>query len=161
MSLLYFSGGTFAHSLSWHRKGDHIAGCKLYARVWTPEDPRINQKGFVNGLSYTTEHTRLWSLSLNCLFPSSPWNEHASDIIIIIIKNAARAAGGTGKRGQQAKSSEKSDYCYIRTFSNYYFDSNLLPFIVNVNRIYHIFYVPIVWVVNDTFLLMYANEVFI
>ncbi|XP_031628197.1 pancreas transcription factor 1 subunit alpha-like [Contarinia nasturtii] len=28
------------HSLSWHRKGDRIAGCKLFARIWTPEDPR-------------------------------------------------------------------------------------------------------------------------
>lgn len=49
------SGGGITHSLSWHRKGDRIAGCKLYARVWTPEDPR---KTFDNEL-YTTEQTRL------------------------------------------------------------------------------------------------------
>lgn len=34
------------HSLSWHRMGDRIAGCKLYARIWTPEDPRSNSKIF-------------------------------------------------------------------------------------------------------------------
>ncbi|XP_020718083.1 protein dimmed [Ceratitis capitata] len=33
------SGGV-AHSLSWYRKGDRYPGCKLYARTWTPEDPR-------------------------------------------------------------------------------------------------------------------------
>lgn len=39
-----FSGGAFTHSLSWHRKGEHIPGCKLYARVWTPEDPLSNNQ---------------------------------------------------------------------------------------------------------------------
>ncbi|XP_033245764.1 pancreas transcription factor 1 subunit alpha isoform X2 [Drosophila miranda] len=29
-----------AHSLSWYRKGDRYPGSKLYARTWTPEDPR-------------------------------------------------------------------------------------------------------------------------
>ncbi|XP_039970901.1 protein dimmed [Bactrocera tryoni] len=33
------SGG-IAHSLSWYRKGDRYPGSKLYARTWTPEDPR-------------------------------------------------------------------------------------------------------------------------
>ncbi|XP_055849777.1 pancreas transcription factor 1 subunit alpha [Episyrphus balteatus] len=35
------SGGS-SHSLSWYRKGDRYPGSKLYARVWTPEDPRTN-----------------------------------------------------------------------------------------------------------------------
>ncbi|XP_055906749.1 pancreas transcription factor 1 subunit alpha [Eupeodes corollae] len=35
------SGGV-SHSLSWYRKGDRYPGSKLYARVWTPEDPRVN-----------------------------------------------------------------------------------------------------------------------
>lgn len=65
------SGGAFAHSLSWHRKGEHIAGCKLYARVWMPEDPLTHQKGFATGLSYATEHTRLWSLSPKLFMPFS------------------------------------------------------------------------------------------
>ncbi|XP_011179099.2 protein twist [Zeugodacus cucurbitae] len=33
------SGG-IAHSLSWYRKGDRYPGSKLYARTWTPENPR-------------------------------------------------------------------------------------------------------------------------
>ncbi|XP_073836030.1 48 related 1 [Musca autumnalis] len=33
------SGG-MAHSLSWYRRGDRYPGSKLYARTWTPEDPR-------------------------------------------------------------------------------------------------------------------------
>uniref|UniRef100_A0A1I8NA72 BHLH domain-containing protein n=1 Tax=Musca domestica TaxID=7370 RepID=A0A1I8NA72_MUSDO len=33
------SGGV-AHSLSWYRRGDRYPGSKLYARTWTPEDPR-------------------------------------------------------------------------------------------------------------------------
>ncbi|XP_053969508.1 protein twist [Anastrepha ludens] len=33
------SGG-ISHSLSWYRKGDRYPGSKLYARTWTPEDPR-------------------------------------------------------------------------------------------------------------------------
>ncbi|XP_017057178.1 pancreas transcription factor 1 subunit alpha isoform X1 [Drosophila ficusphila] len=32
--------GGVAHSLSWYRKGDRYPGSKLYARTWTPEDPR-------------------------------------------------------------------------------------------------------------------------
>ncbi|XP_030374490.1 pancreas transcription factor 1 subunit alpha [Scaptodrosophila lebanonensis] len=32
--------GGIAHSLSWYRKGDRYPGSKLYARTWTPEDPR-------------------------------------------------------------------------------------------------------------------------
>ncbi|XP_067614981.1 pancreas transcription factor 1 subunit alpha-like [Eurosta solidaginis] len=33
------SGGV-SHSLSWYRKGDRYPGSKLFARTWTPEDPR-------------------------------------------------------------------------------------------------------------------------
>ncbi|GBO99469.1 hypothetical protein EVAR_71109_1 [Eumeta japonica] len=33
------SGGV-CHSLSWYRRGDRYPGSKLYARTWTPEDPR-------------------------------------------------------------------------------------------------------------------------
>lgn len=29
-----------SHSLSWYRRGDRYPGSKLYARTWTPEDPR-------------------------------------------------------------------------------------------------------------------------
>lgn len=32
-----------SHSLSWFRKGDRFPGTKLYARLWTPEDPRGNR----------------------------------------------------------------------------------------------------------------------
>ncbi|KAH8330369.1 hypothetical protein KR067_001731 [Drosophila pandora] len=32
--------GGVSHSLSWYRKGDRYPGSKLYARTWTPEDPR-------------------------------------------------------------------------------------------------------------------------
>ncbi|XP_037952902.1 pancreas transcription factor 1 subunit alpha [Teleopsis dalmanni] len=32
--------GGYSHSLSWYRKGDRYPGSKLYARTWTPEDPR-------------------------------------------------------------------------------------------------------------------------
>ncbi|KAL5274124.1 PTF1A family protein [Megaselia abdita] len=35
--------GGVSHSLSWHRKGDRYPGSKLYARLWTPEDPRGNR----------------------------------------------------------------------------------------------------------------------
>lgn len=53
------SGGGISHSLSWHKKGDRIPGCKLYARVWTPEDPRANQRGLA-GPSYPVgSHTGL------------------------------------------------------------------------------------------------------
>lgn len=38
------SGGV-SHSLSWYRKGDRYPGSKLYARVWTPENPRVNHIG--------------------------------------------------------------------------------------------------------------------
>ncbi|KAJ6649166.1 hypothetical protein Bhyg_04399 [Pseudolycoriella hygida] len=52
------SGG-ISHSLSWHKKGERIPGCKLYARVWTPEDPRASQRGRA-GPSYPTgSHTGL------------------------------------------------------------------------------------------------------
>ncbi|XP_037892450.1 pancreas transcription factor 1 subunit alpha, partial [Glossina fuscipes] len=30
------------HSLSWYRRGDRYPGSKLYARTWTPEDPRCH-----------------------------------------------------------------------------------------------------------------------
>ncbi|EDW85197.1 uncharacterized protein Dwil_GK14521 [Drosophila willistoni] len=33
--------GGVSHSLSWYRKGDRYPGSKLYARTWTPEDPRL------------------------------------------------------------------------------------------------------------------------
>lgn len=57
-SLLNVSGGGISHSLSWHKKGDRIPGCKLYARVWTPEDPRA-VRGLA-GPSYPTgSHTGL------------------------------------------------------------------------------------------------------
>ncbi|KAM7363349.1 48 related 1 isoform 2-T2 [Cochliomyia hominivorax] len=32
--------GGISHSLSWYRRGDRYPGSKLYARTWTPEDPR-------------------------------------------------------------------------------------------------------------------------
>lgn len=35
-----FPAGGVSHSLSWYRKGDRYPGSKLYARTWTPEDPR-------------------------------------------------------------------------------------------------------------------------
>lgn len=54
-----FLGGGITHSLSWHRKGERIAGCKLFARVWTPEDPRLNQKGHTTKYSHATEQTRI------------------------------------------------------------------------------------------------------
>lgn len=56
---LMVSGGGISHSLSWHKKGDRIPGCKLYARVWTPEDPRASQRGLA-GPSYPVgSHTGL------------------------------------------------------------------------------------------------------
>ncbi len=56
---LLVSGGGISHSLSWHKKGDRIPGCKLYARVWTPEDPRASQRGLA-GPSYPVgSHTGL------------------------------------------------------------------------------------------------------
>lgn len=39
---LIIAGG-ISHSLSWHRKGDRNPNIKLYARLWTPEDPRGNR----------------------------------------------------------------------------------------------------------------------
>lgn len=47
------------HSLSWHRKGDRTVGCKLFARIWTPEDPRANPKIFSTKYDFSTEHTHI------------------------------------------------------------------------------------------------------
>lgn len=54
--LLHLGNGMM-HSLSWHRKGDRIAGCKLFARIWTPEDPRLNSKLFTTKFDFDTDHT--------------------------------------------------------------------------------------------------------
>lgn len=55
-----FSGdGGITHSLSWHRKGERVTGCKLYARVWTPEDPRATQKNHTTKYPHATEQTRI------------------------------------------------------------------------------------------------------
>lgn len=32
------------HSLSWHRKGERSINGRYYARIWTPEDPRMHLK---------------------------------------------------------------------------------------------------------------------
>lgn len=45
MFCFVFSGEGISHSLSWHRKGDLHPGGRLYARVWRPEDPRMNLRG--------------------------------------------------------------------------------------------------------------------
>lgn len=47
------------HSLSWHRKGDRIADCKLFARIWTPEDPRANSKLFTTKYDFSADHTQI------------------------------------------------------------------------------------------------------
>lgn len=47
------------HSLSWHRKGERVTGCKLYARVWTPEDPRTNNKLYAAKYQYSSDHTQI------------------------------------------------------------------------------------------------------
>lgn len=47
------------HSLSWHRKGDRIIGGKMYARVWTPEDPRATQKSVTTKFSHVVDQTRI------------------------------------------------------------------------------------------------------
>lgn len=59
--LLIISGDGFSHSLSWHRKGDRMSSGRLYARVWTPEDPRSLQRSLNMIASLPTEssHTGL------------------------------------------------------------------------------------------------------
>lgn len=56
---MFAGGGGITHSLSWHRKGERVTGCKLYARVWTPEDPRANQKNHTTKYPHTPEQTRI------------------------------------------------------------------------------------------------------
>lgn len=52
------TGNGMMHSLSWHRKGDRIAGCKLFARIWTPEDPRTLTK-FSTKFDFAADHTQI------------------------------------------------------------------------------------------------------
>lgn len=58
-SCMFSGDGGITHSLSWHRKGERVTGCKLYARVWTPEDPRANQKNHTTKYPHATEQTRI------------------------------------------------------------------------------------------------------
>lgn len=44
--------GGISHSLSWHKKGDRTSGCKLFAHVWTPENPTSNQRCCVIGTPF-------------------------------------------------------------------------------------------------------------
>ncbi|XP_059607446.1 pancreas transcription factor 1 subunit alpha isoform X2 [Phlebotomus argentipes] len=46
------AGSGVSHSLSWHRKGDRVPGARLFARVWTPEDPRAVQRNGSAGPSF-------------------------------------------------------------------------------------------------------------
>lgn len=60
---LYFSispASGMMHSLSWHRKGERTSGCKLYARVWMPEDPRTNSKLFNSKYQFASDETQIW-----------------------------------------------------------------------------------------------------
>ncbi|XP_055698933.1 pancreas transcription factor 1 subunit alpha [Phlebotomus papatasi] len=50
-------GSGMSHSLSWHRKGDRVPGARLFARVWTPEDPRAAQRNGSAGPSYINHHS--------------------------------------------------------------------------------------------------------
>lgn len=58
-NFIKFSGNGVLHSLSWHRKGDRTTGCKLFARIWTPEDPRSNSKLFASKFNFAADQTQL------------------------------------------------------------------------------------------------------
>lgn len=58
--LFIVSGDGISHSLSWHRKGDRMSSGRLYARVWTPDDPRSIQRSLSMIASLPTgSHTGL------------------------------------------------------------------------------------------------------
>ncbi|XP_055683706.1 pancreas transcription factor 1 subunit alpha [Lutzomyia longipalpis] len=50
-------GSGMSHSLSWHRKGDRVPGARLFARIWTPEDPRAVQRNGSAGPSFINHHS--------------------------------------------------------------------------------------------------------
>lgn len=70
-----FLGNGVLHSLSWHRKGDRMTGCKLFARIWTPEDPRSNSKLFASKFNFSADQTQIWS-QRSFRNPETKWIKH-------------------------------------------------------------------------------------
>ncbi|KAI8129057.1 hypothetical protein FF38_04593 [Lucilia cuprina] len=76
--------GGISHSLSWYRRGDRYPGSKLYARTWTPEDPRSHLNTNHNHHSHQqhqAQQSHNAQLPLNRCYNSNNSN-HSSDSAI-------------------------------------------------------------------------------
>ncbi|XP_046805330.1 pancreas transcription factor 1 subunit alpha isoform X1 [Lucilia cuprina] len=78
--------GGISHSLSWYRRGDRYPGSKLYARTWTPEDPRSHLNTNHNHHSHQhqqhqAQQSQNAQLPLNRCYNSNNSN-HSSDSAI-------------------------------------------------------------------------------
>ncbi|XP_065354270.1 pancreas transcription factor 1 subunit alpha [Calliphora vicina] len=79
--------GGISHSLSWYRRGDRYPGSKLYARTWTPEDPRSHHSHHSHHQQQQQQHAPLSQQQASTQLPltrcyNSNNSNHSSDSAI-------------------------------------------------------------------------------
>ncbi|TMW48739.1 hypothetical protein DOY81_006164 [Sarcophaga bullata] len=96
--------GGISHSLSWYRRGDRYPGSKLYARTWTPEDPRshlsTNHNHHPHQQQQQTILTQQQQMPLNRCYSNSNNSNNSTDSAIDNVNindNAVATASSTSR----------------------------------------------------------------